>query len=247
MIIHDARNPRAAALREALERDVPGFDPEGLHVVIGGDGFLLQTVGQHREPCAFLGLNAGTVGFLLNDVDEWPRVVDRLSRGAWVVQAFPLLEATISGTNGDVVDLAMNDVYLERMTGQTARVRVTVDQQLVVDPLVADGFLLSTALGSTGYGFSAGGPACHPLLPLMTMTAICPHHPRMPPCALPLSSVVVAEVVGGAHRPVRAVVDGRELDNVSRVEVRLATQTVRLALLEGHDFTSRMVRKILTP
>lgn len=247
MIVHDEKNPRAVALRDALRRDLPDFDPPDVHVVIGGDGYLLQSAHRFAHAAPLLGLNAGTVGFLLNDVDDWPSVVRRLATSAWAVRAFPLLEARIHRGDEVLVDHAMNDVYLERMTGQTARLRVCVDGQTVVDPLAADGVLFSTALGSTGYGFSAGGPACHPLLELMTMTAICPHHPRMPPCALSLDAQVVAEVVSGAHRPVRAVVDGRAIDHVDRVEVRRAAGAVRLALLDGHDFTARMVRKVIAP
>jgi hypothetical protein len=51
----------------------------------------------------------------------------------------------------------------------------------------------------------------------------------------------------GGFRPVRAVADGRQVDRVRTVEVSIGSSEVRLAYLQGHDFTSRMIRKLLRP
>ena len=112
---------------------------------------------------------------------------------------------------------------------------------------VADGVLMSTALGSTGYNFSAGGPACHPTLAMMSVTPICAHHPRLPPFVLPKASVVAVDVHPSPYRPVRVSADGRQIEDVRRLVVRFADREVRLAYLDGHDFTGRMLRKILHP
>jgi len=249
MILHDARNPvatlHAAALRERL--DESALDPE-LVVVIGGDGFLLHTVSEQGLGKIFLGLNAGRVGFLLNDVSSWDAVVAALQHNTWRAHRFPVLEANCVSPEGrETMVRAVNDVYLERASGQTARLAVTVDGAVVVDTLVADGIIVSTALGSTAYSFSAGGPACHPALRLLGVTPICPHLPRLSPFSLPETCTISIRVLSSARRPVRAVADGRDVQQVERVDVRVGPDELRLAWLPGHDFTSQMVQKILHP
>jgi len=249
MICADHRNPAAVALHEALMTHLPeGVSGDELVVVIGGDGFLLRTVADLGTGHTFLGLNAGHLGFLLNDVTDWPTVVAHLRARTMRTHTFPLLHATITLADGTVVqDRAVNDVYLERASGQTARLAIAIDGHTVVDPLVADGVIFATALGSTAYTFSAGGMACHPELPVLTVTPICPHHPRLPPLALPATATATVDVLHATHRPVRAVVDGRAHDPAVHVTVAHQGDAVRLAYLPGHDFTNQMIRKILRP
>jgi len=248
VIIHDARNPIAVQNRERLEDQLKGFVPEGVVVVIGGDGFLLHTMNELGYAHTFLGLNAGRVGFLLNDVEDWARAADRLRRADWSEHRFPLLRADCVDVDGNHFSTkAVNDVYLERASGQTARLELVVDGSQVVETLVSDGIIISTALGSTAYNFSAGGPACHPSLRVLAVTPICPHLPRLSPFALPERSRIDVRVQHPDRRPVRAVADGRYVARVEIVSIGVDRDELRLAYLDGHDFTTRMVRKILHP
>jgi NAD+ kinase len=217
-------------------------------VVIGGDGFMLRTVKDLGLDRTYLGLNAGHLGFLLNDVDDWDKAVAQVVGDQWTAHVFPVLEAEILTVAGEtVIEHAINDVYLERSTGQSANLALSIDGHQVVDRIAADGIIIATAIGSTAYTFSAGGPACHPSLNMVSVTPICPHRPRLSPFALPGSAQLQVDVLDHGHRPVRAVADGRSEQNVQSVKVRLAEQGVRLAYLEGHDFTYEMVTKILRP
>jgi NAD+ kinase len=250
MIVCDRRNPRASALLEALMVHLPeGWaPPEGTALVLGGDGFLLRTVATHGLDLDYLGLNAGHLGFLLNDVGEPQAVARALAGGRWRVHSFPIVEARIEDGEGKPqIMRAINDVYLERMTGQTARLRISIDGAVAVEQLVADGLCIATALGSTAYAFSAGGEPFHPTLEVMQVTPICPHLPRLSSFALPPTARVHVEVLQHEWRPVRAVADGRGLDAVRHVEVGFASDRVRLCYLDGHDFTRQMLRKIVHP
>jgi NAD+ kinase len=250
VIVHDERNPIAVShARALLDRGVdPSFGGSDLVVVIGGDGFLLHTIAEQGLERTYLGLNAGRVGFLLNDVGDWDVVAAQITGALWSVHPFPVLEAKCWGVNGEIrYARAVNDVYLERASGQTARLHVSVDGTPIVETLVADGLIVATALGSTAYSFSAGGPACHPALRMLNITPICPHLPRLSPFALPESCKISLQVQAPDRRPVRAVADGRDVDKVERVEVHVGASVLRLGWLPGHDVTSRMVRKILHP
>jgi NAD+ kinase len=157
------------------------------------------------------------------------------------------LEAEIATVDGQTRrDIAVNDVYLERSTGQTARLRLTIDGHPVVESLVADGVILATALGSTAYSFSAGGAPAHPEVPILCVTPICPHLPKLSPFILPIDAVARAEVLVPDRRPVRAVADGRAVEAVAAVTVRRAAQPVRIAWFAGHDPTSTLVHKIVS-
>ena len=248
MIVHDPRNPKAVAIAAAVKELAPGIHArEDLTVVVGGDGFLLHTVHEHGFKQQYLGLNAGTLGFLLNDAEDLERVVQAIVDDQWSEHRFPLLEAKVTlGTGEQITGYAMNDVYLERSTGQTARISLAIDGHHVVDQLSADGLILATALGSTAYSFSAGGTPCVPSLPVMCVTPICPHKPRLSPFVLPYGARAAIEVFAPERRPVRVVIDGADHEDVRSVAVGPTEHQVRMGYLSGHDFTGQMVGKLLT-
>lgn len=217
-------------------------------VVLGGDGFLLRTVAAHDFAGTWLGMNTGNLGFLHNSVEDWHDAAAKLVAGRWRPHEFPLLETAVElREGGAMTGLAMNDVYLERATGQAARLALYVDGREVVENLVADGLIVATALGSTAYSYSAGGSPAHPLTRMLKITPICPHLPRLTAFDLPDSARVRVEVRLENRRPVRVVVDGRESEAVSAVEVWTSDQTVTLGYLEGHDFTGHLLEKIVAP
>mgnify|MGYP000459642605 CR=1 FL=1 len=251
MLVADPHNPRAVAMAEQLSALLPAdLDlPGDFRIVLGGDGFLLRTVADQGLDKTYLGLNAGHLGFLLNDVVIGPEVVQTLTQRSWRVHRHRLLEAQLELADGSTKRrLAINDLYLERSTGQAARLSLSIDGHPVVDNLVSDGLVFATALGSTAYAYSAGGEPFHPALEILQVTPICPHKPRLTPFALPPSVRASVSVIHHQWRPVRAVADGRGVENVVRVEVGISdTEAVRLAYLPTHDFTRQMLRKIVQP
>ncbi len=248
MICIDPNNPVAGALRDRLADRIDFTRlPEELCLVLGGDGFMLETIRAEGPGRVFLGLNAGRVGFLLNDPEDFEATIEAIEGHAWTVHTFPRLAMRAIPADGgpEMKALAVNDVYLERMSGQTAHLRITIDQVEVVDRLVCDGIIASTALGSTAYHFSASGHACHPGVRAIHLTPICPHSPRLAPLTLPAEARIAFDVIQSDKRPVRAVADGVGHQNVARIEIERADVDVRLAFLDGHDFTATLVEKIL--
>jgi NAD+ kinase len=247
----------AGEVGAALARE-PG--PDGVCVVLGGDGTMLRAIARHGPAWVYLGVNFGRLGFLMNDraaiargagaPDDAPMHAEQIARvvraGAWRATAFPRLSMeAVDGDGAQHTARALNDVYVERERGQTCHLRITVDGVEVVERMVCDGVIVATALGSTAYSVSAGGPAAHPLLHALHLTAICPHSPRLPPLVLPETSVVAVEVLDAERRPARAVVDGSQTGDVRRVVVRGGADSVRIAFLDGHDFVGTMVGKVL--
>lgn len=247
MLLVDERNPRARALYEAIR---PHLDesalPDNLYLVFGGDGHLLAQMHQHGAGPIYFGLNAGYLGFLLNDVNDPRAMAAAIMEGRWKAWNFPRLEMLATCADGsEILDRAVNDIYVERMTGQTARLQVTIDGVLAVEKMVCDGLATATSLGSTAYSFSAGGVPCHPMVRGFHVTPICPHAPRLSPFMLPETSSVELEILQAERRPVRAVCDGVDHGEVVRLQVRQANDNIHLAYVEGHHFTRTMMRKVL--
>jgi len=188
-------------------------------VALGGDGLMLQTL--HRfmgTHIPIYGMNRGTVGFMMNEYRE-EGLPERLAE-AKVNMIHPLRMKVVhqDGTQGKA--LAINEVSLFRQTYQAARLRITVDNQVRLEELVADGVLLSTPAGSTAYNLSVQGPILPINTALLALTPISPFRPRRWRGAiLPASAKVLVDILEADKRPVSAVADHNEFRNVIRVEI----------------------------
>ena len=192
-------------------------------VVLGGDGFMLQTLHAMLEAGdskPLFGMNRGTVGFLMN---EWR--LDGLAvriAGAKAIRVAPLSmrATTISGET--FTHPAINEVSLLRETRQTAKIELSVSGRVVMPQLVCDGVLVATPAGSTAYNFSARGPILPLAAKMLALTPIAPFRPRRWTGAiLPDDVSVGLRVLEAANRPVSAVADQFEVRDVTQVDVSL--------------------------
>lgn len=203
-------------------------------VALGGDGFMLRTLHRFIEAgLPVYGMRTGNVGFLMNRFDE-AGLVERLA-AATEVDLHPLRMQAETESGGRSAALAINEVSLLRQTNQAAHIRISVNDKVKVETLVADGVLLSTTAGSTAYNLSAHGP----ILPLGTdalaLTPISPFRPRRwHGAVLPGSAQVSFEVLDHLKRSVSATADAFEVRNVIRVEVR-QDHSIALRLLFDPD------------
>jgi NAD+ kinase len=218
--------------------------PEDADVIValGGDGLMLQTLHQFMGAhIPIYGMHRGTVGFLMNEYREegLPEILAR----AKVNMIHPLRMKAIhqDGTQGKA--LAVNEVHLFRLTHQAARLRITVDGQVRLEELVADGVLLATPAGSSAYNLSAHGPILPINASLLALTPISPFRPRRWRGAiLPSSARVLIDVLEAEKRPVSAVADHAEFRNVVRVEIA-EERAIGLQLLfdPGHELGDRIL------
>ena len=246
MLLIDPHNPRSQQLVDDLSDQLDLSQFEDVHLVMGGDGWMLECIREHGVALPFLGLNAGTLGFLMNTGRDVPRIVQKLKQRSWINHQFRQLSFIGLSSHGNRISgLSVNDVYLARLGGRAANLRLEIDGVIIVDKLVCDGIVVATALGSTGYSSSAGGSPCHPHLPGMQITPICPHTPRLRPFLIPDSAEVCISVLSPNRRPVQAVADGFSFGKTVELRISRAEQAARLAFFNDHNFTNRMVRKIL--
>jgi NAD+ kinase len=218
MVIADPNNPMAMGIAAKF----PELEPEdpNLIVVIGGDGTMLRSIREHwRLRLPFYGINAGHIGFLLND-----RQRSDFTRHNLVVQQLPLLRVeTVNAYGEHHSSLAFNDAWVERNSGQSAWIEVRVDGQVRVSRLVADGALVATAAGSGSYARAMGAtplPFDTPAIMLVGSNVLKPAFWK--PVVLPMEVVIEFINLDASKRPLRAFLDGRPEDDVISMRVSVS-------------------------
>jgi NAD+ kinase len=237
------RAQEAAALLAESVSFVPLAEAEAV-VVLGGDGFMLQSLhgmldAGHVVPA--YGLNLGTVGFLMNDFRNGRQLLERVANA----KSFAVVPLSMEAVTQDGVTHranAINEVSLLRETRQTAKIEIAVNEKVRIPELMCDGVLLATPAGSTAYNLSANGP----ILPLdsqvLALTPISPFRPRRWPGAiLPDRSRVTFRVLDPAKRPVAVVADQKEFRNVAEVRLEIARDAELTLLFDpGHALDERI-------
>lgn len=236
----------AKRLAKELKKKIPGlrssFLSAELVVVVGGDGMMLKAANAYDFRPIFLGINFGHKGFLMNDSGDISMVADRIFHRKFKVHRFPLLEIEAEdGWKG----LAMNDVYFNRITGQTCKVSVSVDGVKIAERISGDGIVICTALGSCGYFLPAGGSALHANLSVIGFAPVVRNVPiQIVPMVFPSTSQLEVTLLSPPEE-VRGWYDGIELPYFQKIKVRKADHQIKLAFWEDENFTERLVRKIM--
>lgn len=152
-------------------------DAEGI-LVLGGDGTLLRAareLADRRIP--FLGINMGHLGYLAEiEVQNVPAALEKLIADEYTIEERMMLSGSVyvDGRCAEQ-DVALNDIVLNRFGNlRVVDYEVYVNDQYL-NSFRADGIIVSTPTGSTGYSLSAGGPIISPTASMLMLTPICPH------------------------------------------------------------------------
>jgi len=236
-LFHDPRRAEASQFAERL-KEFERASPEAI-VVVGGDGTMLRAIRQHwHDGLPFFGLNAGHLGFLLNEPGQFDFWDKELLRYHLPLLAVEMLLA--DGTRQEL--LAFNDGWVERETGQTAWVEVSINGRVRMPKVVADGMLVATAAGSTSYARAMGAtplPFNTPLLTLAGSNVLKPEFWH--PAVLPLDSTITVRNLDPAKRPLQAFVDGIDAGRVVEMSVRVKPDAaVELLFTPEHDPVAKL-------
>ena len=177
---------RSDGMQEHYRYTDPAGIPDEVEcvLVLGGDGTLLQAARDLVDrSLPLLGINMGTLGYLAEiDRKNIRPALEKLIQGEYSVEHRMMITGTAYHQKRKLLeDIALNDIVITR----DGRMRV-VDFQVLVDGeflcgYSADGVIVSTPTGSTGYNLSAGGPIVSPKASLMVLTAVAPPYPERPP------------------------------------------------------------------
>jgi NAD+ kinase len=225
----------AAGETEALVAELPSTD---VLVVLGGDGTFLraaQAVAQVDVP--ILGINLGKVGFLsMAEAHELERVLAKVVGGAYVLRERMALEGAIlpAGRPAATHFTALNDIVVARgALARVVRLDVTIDESHLAT-FVADGLVVASPTGSTGYAFSAGGPILDPQSHNIVVAPIAAYLSALRAVVVSPRQVVRCRVVD-AHEALVSI-DGREDHRIEVgdiVEVRAMERPIRFVEPHG--------------
>lgn len=170
-------------------------------LVLGGDGTLLQASRDLVDTSLpLLGINMGTLGYLAEiEHQNVQAALDKLMAGDYTMEERMMITGSAYHHNKLLLeDMALNDIVI----GRRGRLRA-VDFNIYVDEVYlcsyrADGIIISTPTGSTGYSLSAGGPIVAPEASLMLLTAIAPHTLNSRTIVLP-DNVEIKVELGNGH------------------------------------------------
>ncbi len=148
-------------------------------ITVGGDGTMLRAArAAFGRPVAFIGINRGHMGYLteVSEISDFDTLTERLVNDDFQIEERMMLAARVRRKGRNVFrDFALNDVLL----GKNDSVHMMEYEVYVNGTLLntyrADGVLVSSPTGSTGYSLSAGGPIASPSAKLLILTPICPH------------------------------------------------------------------------
>lgn len=154
--------------------------PEGTEciIVLGGDGTLLRTArdtAQYDIP--LFGINLGNLGFLTEvGVDGMEACLLQLIQDDLEIEERMMLDGTVLHQGQPVWNThALNDIVVHRMGKMMVLSLEVIVNGMLLNRYLADGIMVATPTGSTGYSMSAGGPIVEPRAKLMVLTPICPH------------------------------------------------------------------------
>ena len=209
-------------------------------IVIGGDGFMLQTLKQNKNTKkSFYGINSGNYGFLMNKFEK-KNLVKYISKSR-SINISPL-EMTANVGKKKIKSLAINEVSILRQSRQAANLSIKNNSKNVIRKLVSDGVLVSTPAGSTAYNLSVHGPIINLNSKKISIAPISAFRPRRWAGKIVSDkSKVTIKNLDPKKRPVSAVADNFEVRNINRVTVRVQNK-IKFSLL--YDKKSNLHKKI---
>ena len=217
----------------------PTLDASTLVISLGGDGTFLKSARlAHEYGARVLAVNLGRLGFLLNVPPS--ELVEDINHSLAHDHVAERLALNIAFSNADGEEFALNEVVVERAhVGHMVRVKTLIDGDEFLT-YSADGVMVATPTGSTGYNFSAGGPVVDAILPVMIVTPVAPHF------TIDRSIVVAGEKVVRfvvADKPAVVVADGGtigELEPGQSIDVRRSPTPVRVVATRSFELGFRL-------
>ena len=207
------------------------LDGTRLIVSIGGDGTLLWTAQQAAEArIPVLGINAGRLGFLTQvQLGDEAKALERWAAGDYTLQRRALLQVRF----GDRIFYALNDAVVHKGVDiNLIRLAVSVDGQSAGE-FDADGVIVSTPTGSTGYSLSLGGPIVHPGVRALVFLPLNPHSLFNRPIVLPEEARIVIRVPNATSILTCDGQQNAELSPGAAIEVSAPGLDVQLVQFNG--------------
>ena len=220
-IISD-KNKKSIKIKNLLIKKINQnqFKKENIIIVIGGDGFMLQTLKKNKNSKKqFYGINSGNYGFLMNKFSS-KNIIKNLSK-ANMVFISPLEMIVKNKSNQTRKSLAINEVSILRQSRQAASLSIKQGSRQIIKKLVSDGVLVSTPAGSTAYNLSVHGPILSLHSKKLSISPISAFRPRRWKGKIVNDkSKIIITNLDPSKRPISAVADNLEVRNAKSITIK---------------------------
>ena len=206
-------------------------------VSLGGDGNFIATCRRAAQSEAYIyGVHTGHLGFLTDStLDEFGEFLDQFLNGIYDIERPYMLRANFNKNGIITTKLAFNDIVLMRKKIDTTSYIDAFLNSKHFNSYFGDGVIISSAMGSTAYNMSAGGPIIHPLCDAYSVTPICSHSLTQRPLVLPREFRLEFR----SNDDVVVLIDGQDrFDLIEFDSVDIGVSDIRVNLLrqKGRDY-----------
>jgi NAD+ kinase len=216
-------------------------------ISLGGDGTLLDTatlVRDKRIPIA--GINFGRLGFLASiGRDEMQQAVRALSRRSYIIDSRSLIHLDASVPLFNDIPYALNEFAIhKRDVSPMVKIHTYINGELL-NTYWADGLIVATPTGSTGYSLSCQGPVVFPDSGSFVITPIAPHNLNVRSIVIPDNTIISFEIEGRSDDIIVALDSRREIVPKSvQLAVRKETFDISLVRLTENNFLQTLRNKL---
>ena len=242
LIISD-KNKKSLKIKSFLLKKINSISliRSNLVIVIGGDGFMLQTLKKNKKTKKeFYGINSGNYGFLMNKFS--PKNIVKNLINAKMISISPL-EMFVKNKNNNLKrSLAINEVSILRQSRQAASLSIKQGSKQIIKKLISDGVLVSTPAGSTAYNLSVHGPILGLNSKKLSISPISPFRPRRwKGKIISVRSQIIIKNLNPNKRPISAVADNIEVRNAKLIKIK-TNNKIKFSLL--YDKNRSLQKKI---
>ncbi|MDD5786276.1 NAD(+) kinase [Campylobacter lanienae] len=214
-------------------------------VSLGGDGNFIATCRRAAQSEVYIyGVHTGHLGFLTDStLDEFGEFLDQFLNGIYDIERPYMLRANFNKNGIITTKLAFNDIVLMRKKIDTTSHIDAFLNSKYFNSYFGDGVIISSAMGSTAYNMSAGGPIIHPLCDAYSVTPICSHSLTQRPLVLPREFRLEFR----SNDDVVVLIDGQDrFDLIEFDSVDIGVSDIRVNLLrqKGRDYFGVLKEKL---
>lgn len=217
-------------------------------ISFGGDGTLLRTasrIGNKEIP--ILGINAGRLGYLTTTSNEnIDYVIKKIHKGEYDIEKHNLIEAATTGEKLKNYPFALNEIAIMKHDSSSMITLKAVLNENDTITYQADGLIVATPSGSTGYSLSVGGPIIAPEANVLTLTPIAPHSLSARPLVVSDNTTIEIKVSSRSGNYLIAI-DGRNesCDEETTITVRKANYKQLIIRRQEHSFIQNLQEKLM--
>lgn len=224
------------------------FEDADVAIVLGGDGTILE-IAEHcgMRNIPIMGINLGRIGFMTEiDVCDMEFACDALIKGNFKTEKRMMMDVCVEKNGNSSHYYALNDVVFSKSNASMILIDVYSENEKI-NEYRADGLIVATPTGSTGYSLSAGGPVADPTMELFIASPICAHELHARPALMPADKSLYISLSEELGREALVTVDGIVREKVSlgdKVIVTKAKHYTNIIKIKNQSFYDVLTQKL---